>query len=173
LPWPDIGHRAKWSVSSQKFGFGVACLRDDDPETFWHSDGPQPHYITIEFPRKTAIQKLSLFLSFPLDDSYTPSTLNIRAGTGPNDLQELRYVTLDKPDGWITFDVTSEPTDEGEGYKPLHAYLVQVVVITNHMNGKDTHIRGLRILGPIEEVNEGDDPFPFQSSHFKMYERIR
>jgi anaphase-promoting complex subunit 10 len=61
------------------------------------------------------LQKLSLFLSFPLDDSYTPSTLNIRAGTGPNDLQELRYVTLDKPDGWITFDVTSEPTDEGEG----------------------------------------------------------
>lgn len=34
-PWPDIGHLAKWSVSSYKFGFGPECLRDDDPETFW------------------------------------------------------------------------------------------------------------------------------------------
>jgi anaphase-promoting complex subunit 10 len=35
LPWPDIGHLAKWSVSSYKFGFGAECLRDGDPETFW------------------------------------------------------------------------------------------------------------------------------------------
>jgi anaphase-promoting complex subunit 10 len=35
LPWPDIGHLAKWSVSSYKFGFGAECLRDGDPDTFW------------------------------------------------------------------------------------------------------------------------------------------
>ena len=35
LPWPDIGHLAKWSVSSFKFGFGPECLQDDDPDTFW------------------------------------------------------------------------------------------------------------------------------------------
>ena len=34
-PWPDISSRAKWSVSSYKFGFGAECLRDADPETFW------------------------------------------------------------------------------------------------------------------------------------------
>jgi anaphase-promoting complex subunit 10 len=60
-------------------------------------------------------QKLSLYLSFPLDDSYTPSTIAVRAGTGPGDLQDIRILTLDKPDGWITFDVISEPAEEGEG----------------------------------------------------------
>jgi Anaphase-promoting complex, subunit 10 (APC10) len=35
LPEPDIGHLAKWSVSSYKFGFGAECLRDGDPDTFW------------------------------------------------------------------------------------------------------------------------------------------
>lgn len=35
LPWPDISNRAKWSVSSYKFGFGVECLRDGDMDTFW------------------------------------------------------------------------------------------------------------------------------------------
>jgi len=148
LPWPDIGHLAKWSVSSYKFGFGAECLRDGDPDTFWQwawylfgvlgsteevlssSDGPQPHFITVEFPRKVAIQvqgqfrmccqrwlrstqKISIYLSWPQDDSYTPSTLAIRAGTGPSDLQDVRVATLEKPDGWITFDVSSEPDEDG------------------------------------------------------------
>ncbi len=138
-------------VSSFKFGFGAECLLDGDPDTFWQyvphsfraglchlhlasSDGPQPHFITIEFPRKMAIQastsvsafyfvesslirtqKISIQLNFPLDDSYTPSTLAIRAGTGPSDLQDVRVITLDKPVGWITFDVSSEPNENGDG----------------------------------------------------------
>ncbi|KAG5653803.1 hypothetical protein H0H81_010473 [Sphagnurus paluster] len=49
------------------------------------------------------------------DDSYTPSALAIRAGTGPSDLQDVRIVTLEKPEGWITFDVTAETNEEGDG----------------------------------------------------------
>ncbi|KAJ7105746.1 galactose-binding domain-like protein [Mycena crocata] len=192
LPWPDISSRAKWSVSSFKFGFGADCLRDGDPDTFWQcvvlslsihvhisccappsSDGPQPHFVTIEFPRKVAIQKLCIYLSHPQDDSYTPSALAIRAGTGPSDLQDVRMVTFDRPDGWITFDVSSEPTEDGEGLKPVYAYVLQIIVVANHMGGKDTHVRGLRVLGPIEEVGIDDDPFPFHTSQFKMFETIR
>jgi len=173
LPWPDIGHLGKWSVSSYKFGFGVECLRDNDPDTFWHSDGPQPHFMTVQFPRKIAVQKVSLHLSFMMDDSYTPSTLCVRAGTGLNDLQDVRYVTLDKPNGWITFDVSTELGEEGEGFKPIHAYVIQVVIINNHMNGKDTHVRGLHILGPVEDSAPADDPFPFVTPTFKMFESIR
>jgi anaphase-promoting complex subunit 10 len=112
---PDIGPLGKWSVSSFKFGFGPECLQDSDPETFWHSDGPQPHFVTVEFPRKMPIQKISISLSYSLDDSYTPAALSIRAGTGPGDMQETRVVTADKPDGWITFDVCAELNDDGEG----------------------------------------------------------
>lgn len=173
LPWPDIGHIAKWSVSSYKFGFGPECLRDGDPATFWHSDGPQPHFITIEFPRKVAIQKISIYLRWSQDDSYTPSTLAIRAGTGSSDLQDVRMATLEKPDGWITFDVSSELDDDATSFKPVHAYVLQVIVVANHMSGKDTHIRGLRILGPIEDRTVDDDPFPFVSPAFKMYECLR
>lgn len=76
---------------------------------------------------------------------------------------------LEKPDGWITFDVSNEPSEDGEGLcvqiynpscvcsealklgsKPIHAYILQVTIVSNHMNGKDTHVRGLRILGPVE-----------------------
>ncbi|KAI0926412.1 hypothetical protein AcW1_008593 [Taiwanofungus camphoratus] len=173
LPWPDIGHLAKWSVSSYKFGFGPECLRDGDPDSFWHSDGPQPHFITVEFPRKVPIQKISIYLSFPLDDSYTPATIAVRAGTGPSDLQDVRVVTLDKPDGWITFDVSAEPSEDGDGFKPVYAYVLQVYILANHMNGKDTHVRGLHVLGPLDDMTGQEDPFPFVSPKFKMYECIR
>lgn len=36
--------------------------------------------------------------------------------------------------------------------KPVNAYILQVIVLANHMNGKDTHVRGLRVLGPLEYV---------------------
>ena len=70
-----------------------------------------------ESPSCTTIylQKLSLHLSYKLDDSYTPAALSVRAGTSLGDLQEVRAVTLDRPDGWITFDVSAEPGDDGEG----------------------------------------------------------
>ena len=60
------------------------------------------------------------------------------------------------------------------------------------MNGKDTHIRGLRILGPEEFVDVSlpladthsfprkepdldgtNDPFPWATAPFKMYRQIR
>jgi len=60
--------------------------------------------------------------------------------------------------------------------KAVHAYVLQVIVLTNHMNGKDTHIRGLRILGPEEKEPDLDgtnDPFPWATAPFKMYRQIR
>jgi anaphase-promoting complex subunit 10 len=74
---------------------------------------------------KRLLQKLSLHLSYKLDDSYTPAALSVRAGTSLGDLQEVRAVTLDRPDGWITFDVSAEPGDDGEGlYVPPPAQSV-------------------------------------------------
>ncbi|KAI0353809.1 anaphase-promoting complex subunit 10 [Trametes cingulata] len=177
VPWPDIGHLAKWSVSSFKFGFGPECLTDDDPDTFWHSsssDGPQPHFITIEFPRKVSVQKLSIYLNYPLDDSYTPANMCIRAGTGPVDMQDLRIVSLEKPDGWVTFDICLEPSEEGEGFKHIDVYMIQILIMNNHMNGKDTHVRGVKVLGPLErKLQAYEEPFPFVTPPFKMYECIR
>ncbi|TRM64916.1 galactose-binding domain-like protein [Schizophyllum amplum] len=181
LPWPDISEKAKWSVSSFKFGFGAECLVDGDPETFWHSDGPQPHFITIEFQKKVAMQKLSLFLSFNEDDSYTPATIEVRAGTGANDLQSIQIINFDKPDGWITFDIGTEPADDSEedptgqasSIKPVYAYVVQIAIIANHMSGKDTHVRGLRVLGIQEDELLDEDPFPWVTTHFKWYETLR
>lgn len=32
---PELGHLARWTVSSHKYGFGVDNLRDGNENTFW------------------------------------------------------------------------------------------------------------------------------------------
>lgn len=80
------------------------------------SEGPQPHSIALQFPHRVQIlvssacsllitgcpeptrialtlsirQKISIHLSHPKDDSYTPQKISIRAGTGRHDLTEVR-----------------------------------------------------------------------------------
>lgn len=48
----DIGALGAWSVSSCKVGSGIKELREDNPESFWQSDGAQPHYLDIHFSKK-------------------------------------------------------------------------------------------------------------------------
>ena len=53
---PDIGHDAIWSVSSCKREFPISNLRDNNVDTYWQSDGNQPHTITCQF-RLVALRK--------------------------------------------------------------------------------------------------------------------
>ncbi len=48
--------------------------------------------------------------------------------------------------------------------KPIYAYVLQIIVMTNHQSGKDTHVRGLRVLGPIEYVFSQEKSYPSNTS---------
>ena len=54
-------------------GFGVDQLRDNCLETYWQSDGPQPHLVNIQFRKKTTVQDVCLYADYKLDESYTPN----------------------------------------------------------------------------------------------------
>jgi len=169
----EIGHLATWSVSSHKPGYGVDKLIDQSLETTWQSEGPQPHLISIQFSRRMSVMSISIFVNVEYDDSYTPSKLSIRAGTFHGDLQEVRMVDLIRPKGWVDIQLALE---EGEGAS-IRANLVQIAVLSNHLNGKDTHIRSVRVFAPNEPNERGapldDGAFPFTSSTFRMHSTIR
>ncbi|KAG7548984.1 hypothetical protein FFLO_03097 [Filobasidium floriforme] len=152
----DIGNLAKWSVSSRKFGFGLQHLRDGNEETFWQSEGPQPHNIDLAFPRKVYISSVHICLSHSNDDSYTPERIGILLGTSHYDLVEVRSLHLDKPDGWGIYALRTVNRQIGEGADaivekeegpPMPAFHVRVQIVGNHLNGKDTHVRGIRVFG--------------------------
>ncbi|PWN40485.1 galactose-binding like protein [Ceraceosorus guamensis] len=137
-----------WSLSSYKPGCGVQALRNDDVETSWHSDGTQPHLINIQFSKSTMLTHISLHLNHSLDDSYTPSKILIRAGTHYHDLVDVRTRTLDKPVGWYHFAFLCVAHHHIVLRQPIQAYLLQVCIQQCHLNGKDTHVRGLKVWGP-------------------------
>mmetsp|Transcript_76654 Transcript_76654/g.211768 ORF Transcript_76654/g.211768 Transcript_76654/m.211768 type:complete len:194 (-) Transcript_76654:126-707(-) len=159
----EIGEEAAWSLSSAKPGNGVEQLRDGSTETFWQSDGPQPHLINIQFQRKVRVSELRLYTSYKIDESYTPSCISVRIGTAHHDLQEIQVVDLKEPDGWVTIRLAhprGEPRtailpscvprdpDIGGAVDSVRTHFIQLAVLSNHQNGRDTHIRQIQVFGP-------------------------
>ncbi|KAF2828178.1 galactose-binding like protein, partial [Ophiobolus disseminans] len=134
----EISTLASWTVSSSKPGCSIPQLRDPSPNLFWQSDGPQPHYLNIHFFKLVRIVGLRLYLDFEQDESYTPTRIVFLAGSGMNDLVEWGEMKLESPRGWVWADFTGMPV--------LRAHLVQIKILENHQNGKDTHLRGLQVF---------------------------
>ena len=186
----EIGKSASWSLSSAKPGNGVDQLRDSSLDTYWQSDGLQPHYVNIQFPKRQTISAISLYMDFNLDESYTPKRIKVRVGTTFHNLEEVRVVDVREPVGWCTIPLwrkwgedvldsimdpegdndDDEDDDEEElpgatrrkrrkkkhvplwKRKPMRTHFVQIGVTSMHQNGRDTHIRQVKIFGPRDEL---------------------
>jgi anaphase-promoting complex subunit 10 len=162
----EIGDQAVWSLSSCKPGFGIEQLRDGNLETYWQSDGPQPHLVNIQFRRKTAIQNISLYADYKADESYTPSKISIRVGNSFHDLHQVELIELEEPSGWLTVPLCTD------GSRPIRTYMVQVAVLANHQNGRDTHMRQIKIHAPLADTGTSSMP-SFTSVDCAMYSTIR
>lgn len=119
----------------------------------YRSDGPQPHHLNIHFCRLVLIRAIRIYLDFEADESYTPTRITLLAGTGYHDLIPFSTLEFAQPKGWI--DVSLDNVGGGEDGKTLRAFLVQVRVMENHQNGKDTHVRGLKIYARDERLGRG------------------
>ncbi|KKY15848.1 putative anaphase-promoting complex subunit 10 [Diplodia seriata] len=155
------------------------ALRSPSTSLFWQSDGPQPHYLNIHFFKVVEIVAMRIYLDFDQDESYTPTKIAFLAGMGEMDLQEWGVMSFVEPRGWVNVDFEGvgavdgsdddvsgsddelgddESEDEtGRRRKKLpvlRAMLVQVKILENHQNGKDTHLRGLQIFARDEAFRE-------------------
>lgn len=152
----DIGGLAAWSVSSFKPGFGVNELKADDPDKLWQSDGAQPHFVDLHFSRRVSVERISIYTDYQLDESYTPSRIQVHCGTGIHDLQEVAQLDLSMPRGWTHMMLTEVRPDH-----IMKTYFVRLVVTANHQNGKDTHIRALKVYSPSKPSILDDSEIEF------------
>ncbi|KAI2631763.1 APC10-domain-containing protein [Xylaria nigripes] len=151
----EISNLASFTVSSYKPGCGVKELRDDDVNQYWQSDGPQPHRLNIHFIKRVEIRALRLYLDYELDESYTPTKIQITAGTGPNLTIPFTTMELSQPKGWI--DVPIAGAGGGPDGNSLCCFFVRVIILENHQNGKDTHIRGVKVYALDEGADTADN----------------
>lgn len=54
-------------------------------------------------------------------------------------------IDLCEPQGWIVV-----PIKNIRDSNPIRAFMLQIAVISNHQNGRDTHMRQIRIHSPVE-----------------------
>ncbi|MCJ1327832.1 Anaphase-promoting complex subunit 10 [Thelotrema lepadinum] len=209
LPTPspslrEISSLASWTVSTYKPGCGIKELLSPSTASFWQSDGPQPHLLTIHFFKVVSIVRLRVYLDFELDESYTPTRMVFAAGMGEYDLVEFAEWRGESPRGWVEVGLEGAGGREGTGYgigrieggygigsgygdedgveglelgEGMDEYLgsavgeglvggeededdggvlrcmcVQIRIMENHQNGKDTHVRGVQLFARDERV---------------------
>eukprot|EP00658_Telonema_sp_P-2_P032837 TRINITY_DN24220_c0_g1_i3.p1 TRINITY_DN24220_c0_g1~~TRINITY_DN24220_c0_g1_i3.p1 ORF type:complete len:181 (+),score=29.27 TRINITY_DN24220_c0_g1_i3:237-779(+) len=168
----EIGDQAVWTLSTAKPGNGVEQLRDDSTETYWQSDGTQPHFVNIQFHKKMRIERISFYTDYRIDESYTASKLSIREGNDLDDLHEVKLVELEEPSGWVHVDLSSPEASTYPG-EVLRAHFIQIAIIANHQNGKDTHMRQIKIFGPRRLPTQGLQLPAFQTAEFLQFATVR
>ncbi|KAJ2547880.1 hypothetical protein EV175_005047 [Coemansia sp. RSA 1933] len=167
---PNISDRGTWAVSTTKHGFGIENLHDGNTETFWQSDGQQPHRISVQFPVRAQIHAISLYLDTEKDESYTPCKVSIYAGTSQHDMQMVKdEMFATEPKGWVNFKLT-----DIDG-PVLMAHFVLIELPYNYDNGRDVRVRLARILGPPprDQKFRSEQILPYTSPDFYMYESLR
>lgn len=67
----------------------------------------------------------------------------IRVGNHVGDLVELTEVELHEPSGWSVL-----PLRWPNG-APVSLFTLQLRILANHQNGRDTHLRAIRLFAPL------------------------
>ena len=116
--------------------------------------------------------RLRIYLDQELDESYTPTWMVFAAGMGEHDLVEFAEWRDEEASGWVEVDLDGVGgRDSGRGYggeiieeeedntrlgrddgRVLRCMCLQVRVLENHQNGKDTHVRGVQVFARDENV---------------------
>lgn len=144
--YKEIGDLALWTLSSAKQGNGIFQLRDSNAETFWQSDGPIPHLITIQFQQKVKISNIAIYLDLKTDESYTPEVISIRGGLNVQSMHEIRHLQLDNPNNWVIVPLSTNMPD-GITKPYIYTMNLQIAVIQMFHSGKDTHVRQVKLFG--------------------------
>ncbi len=177
----EVGCLAVWSVTSNKPGNGVEFLRDDNIDTYWQSDGTQPHLVNIQFQRKVRVAEVVMYVDYRNDESYTPQKVSFRMGNSYYDLHEIKTVELEEPQGWVVIPLGGGSGGEGSEQgglagerEPVRTHCLQIAVLSNHQNGRDTHLRQVKVFGPRADVTKSSDqPFSFTHSEFTRFAGVR
>lgn len=77
---PALSDRTDHPEHTHTTNTGVEQIRDDNADTYWQSDGAQPHLINVQFHKKMTVLEVALYLDYALDESYTPK--KVRACVG-------------------------------------------------------------------------------------------
>eukprot|EP00967_Tisochrysis_lutea_P033822 scaffold40242_cov35-Tisochrysis_lutea.AAC.3 len=120
------------------------------------------------------IHNIVIYTDYKLDESYTPAKISIRSGTTFHDLQEIHVQELHEPSGWHSIMPTSEESnDASESDGLLRTHFIQVAILANHQNGRDTHIRQIKVYTPRRLMGQHMNLPEFSTVTFQQFACLR
>ena len=94
--------------------------------------------------------------------------ISIRVGNHANDLTEVEQLELSEPSGWVC--VTLRDSSD----RPIRTFMLQLAVLSNHQNGRDTHIRRIKVRSPAHSSDVGAGRLPtFTSKELQQRASVR
>jgi len=104
--------------------------------------------------------------------------LSVRVGSHFNDLTELHQVELNEPSGWIIIhlhaDTAADAQPTSATNTAVRAFMIQIAVLSNHQNGRDTHLRHIKIHSPVYDATGSSRRQPtFTTVNMQQYSTIR
>ncbi|RUS83014.1 hypothetical protein EGW08_009202 [Elysia chlorotica] len=152
-------------VSSYSAGDGeTANLTDEDPNTYWETDGSEGlHWLRLNMRKGTIIKSLSLTVSLA-DDNYLPETIVVVAGEA-DDSKVLNIVNID-------WDKTTETEIKLLSNLTEHYSIVTIRIKSCKSHGIDTRIRSIN-LNCLEERSLGFDQDFFKEEHLVRYPQLQ
>lgn len=175
----NVSNVCYWKASSYKAMHPIENVLNDDPESYWQSDGGQPHIVDIYFNKRVEVTLLALFFGFEVDESYSPSVMKVYVGDSINDLTYYEEWHIQRITQWYARKFPSHPIkkdksknvettsiyynrnksknkEKNEEMKektlPVKCQVMRLSFPLNHDNGKDTHLRGIRIFGKDDGI---------------------
>lgn len=160
----DVTNLGFWKVSTSRPGNGIYNALNDNPMTFWQSDGGQPHEIRVVFGMVLDISLVAIYLSLDTDESYTPRLFKIYAGHGPADAELYKTFVVERMNGWLGIRFSDNRHDS-----KLRCQYIKLVFPINHENGKDTRVRGIRVFARPDKPNVEEISGPVRNSGFPNF----
>ncbi|KAM0330584.1 hypothetical protein ACHAQA_003532 [Verticillium albo-atrum] len=142
----EISNLGKFTVSSHKPGNGVDEMRSDDTDEYWQ--------MTVYFVKRVGIRDIRFYVDYQSDESYTPTKIVFKSGTSENNLIEFAVMELTTPSGWQQVPIAG--AGGGPDGNTLACYVFQMQILENHQNGKDTHLRGIKIYAADTDARSAE-----------------
>lgn len=121
-------------VSTFKLGHGPDELFSNSLEKYWHTDGNLPHHIEIEFAEMRQLMEVKLALGHAQDKSYIPKEIDVRCGKTRDTIVSVRKMLVSDKSSSVSIAVDRL------------CCFVQLVILANHQDGRDSRIRGLSLI---------------------------
>lgn len=115
--------------------------------------------------QRQSVSELAFYVQHSEDESYTPLRVAIRSGdTHTWDFEDARHIKLSpEPNGWVRVPLGNVGSKGMDRYVRTHQ--LQVVVQTMYQQGRDTHIRCIKVFGPpLDDAGEAAQGSSFEDS---------